>query len=139
MDSRNLRHLADVALSRGAPSNQPPSPLTSLTPSIDIERLPASQTLRHFPSMPHINRYFQQNGQSPPHHNRIPAPTPQTRTPFASPSARRQPQHEEPFANLVEQLTALLDRCSFEIRRKSARQQSVVTVVVKIYPRTLEV
>ena len=85
MDPRNLLQLADVALSRGALANQPPSPFTSPTPSFATERFPASQTLRHFPSMPHINTFIQQNTQSPPPLNRVPAPTPQIRPPQRRP------------------------------------------------------
>ena len=128
MNFQFLHYLADVALSRGALSDRRvKSSLTSPAPSIvvdSIERLPPTQRIQHYPSMPHINTYFQQNAQSPPSHSRIPVPTPQTRSTLASPNARRQPQHEELSADLVEQLTALLDRCGFEIRPKTARQQS---------------
>ena len=65
MESRSLYHLADVALSRGAhPNHRVESALTSRTRSTvadSFERLPAPQQLRHYPSMPHIDTYFQQN------------------------------------------------------------------------------
>ena len=128
MESRSLYHLADVALSRGAlPNHRVESALTSPTRSTvadSIERLPAPQQLRHYPSMPHINTYFQQNAESPPPHNRVPAPSPRKRSPLASPNARPQLQQEEPPADLIEEMSALLDRFGFEVRPKTPLQQT---------------
>ena len=91
MDLNNLLQLADVALLRGdRNSSYNPSPLTSPTPSVATERLPAYQLLRHFPSMPLINTIPQQNAHSPPPLNRAPAPTTSVRPPQASTDTRRQ-------------------------------------------------
>ena len=113
MDLISLHHLADVALSRG---------VSSVVPDV-IERLPSTH-LQRYPSMPHVNSYFEQNAQSPPPHNRIPAPTPHTRSLLALPNAQRQPQHEQLTANLIEQMSALFERFGFEVRLKNPRQQT---------------
>ena len=126
MESRSLYHLADVALSRGAlPNHRVESALTSPTPSIfadSIERLPAPH-LRHYPSMPHINTYFQRNAQSPPPLNRAPAPV-QSRTPLASPDTRRQPTVDEPPADLIEQISAVLSRFGLGVHQLDPQQRS---------------
>ena len=121
MDSKNLLQLTDVALSRGAPANQPPSPLRSPTTSITTDRSPAPQTLRHFPSMPHINTFIQQNTQSP-SFNRAPAPIPQTRSPPASPEIRRKQTLEQPPADFIEQISAVLSRFGLGIHQLEPQQ-----------------
>ena len=68
MESRTLHHIANVALSRGAPPNhRVENALTSPTALIvtdSIERLPEPQQVRHYPSMPHIDTFFKQNTES---------------------------------------------------------------------------
>ena len=127
MESRSLYHLADVALSRGAlPNHRVESALNSPTRSTvadSFERLPAPQQLSHYPSMPHIDTYFQQNSQSPLPVNRTPAPV-QTSTPSASPDTRHQPTVDEPPVDLIKQISAVLSRFGLGVYQLAPQQLS---------------
>ena len=74
--------------------------------------------------MPNVNSYFEQNAQSPPPHNKIPTPTPHTRSFLTSPNAQRQLQDEQLTANLIELMLALLDRFGFEVCLTNLRQHT---------------
>ena len=125
MDPNNLLQLADVAMLRGDPhSSYNPSPITSPTPSVATERLPAYQPLRHFPSMPHINTIPQQNAHSPPPLNRAPAPITSVRPPQASPDTRGQQTPDRSPADFIQEISSVLERFEFGIYRLAPTQSS---------------
>ena len=127
MESRSLYHRADVALSRGAhPNHRVESALTSptrFTVADSFERLPVPQQLRHYPSIPHIDTYCQQNAQSPTPLNRAPAPV-QSRAPLASTDTQRQPTVDEPPADFIEQISAVLSRFGLGVYHLAFQQLS---------------
>ena len=125
MDFRNLRHLADVALSRGAPANQHPNQLTNPTPSIATERLPAFKTLRRSSSMPHINTFFQQNNQSPPPLYRSAAPQPPVHSVSELHDVPPQSVDNQFSADLIEQFSALFARIGLGIHQLAPQSTSL--------------
>ena len=125
MDPNNLLQLADVALLRGDPhSSYNPSPLTSPTPFVATERLPAYQPLRHFPSMPQINTIPQQNAHSSPPLNRAPAPTTSVRPPEASRDTRRKQTPDQSPDDFIQEISSVLERFGFGIYRLALTQSS---------------
>ena len=113
-------------MSRGTnPNHRIESVLTGATRSTVadfVKRLPAPQQLCHYHSMPHIDTYFQQNDQSPTPLNRALAPV-QTRTPPASLDTRHHPTVDEPFVDLIDQISAVLSRFGLGVHQLDPQQR----------------